>query len=247
MPAPRSPSGSSPLRSLGYALIAGIAVLSLSYGAYWALGSFIGSGGWEGIRAAHQPSPAITDPAVSSRRDAAVAAIEDNFARISARLPLRAGQSGSHAGCHQGQHNYKVNDDYAYSCAVWAGRFYGWSGEFPDFLVRFDAVMYDQGWMNTEAASLITRYHDNIARLTKQGMAPAKAKVAAIDRLYSVSYYRGSDQLDVDFAGSTKPSDSDKTWMWLSEDVDSKAAVGDLLKNDTGVMLIRGHREFFRN
>jgi len=224
-------------------IAAAVCVLGLlAYGGLVALFIYSADAG-----SAHQPSPAMTDPAVSSRRDAAVASVEKDFTRISARLPLRAGQGGSHAGCYQGRHNYKVNDDYAYSCTVWAGRFYGWSGEFPDFLVRFDRVMYDQGWTNTEAASLITRYHDNIARLTKQGVSPAKAKVAALDQLYSISYYRGSAQLDVDFAGSTKHSDYETSWMWLSDEVDSKAAVGELLKKDTGVMLIREYREFFRN
>ncbi|MCE1175386.1 MAG: hypothetical protein LWW77_12390 [Propionibacteriales bacterium] len=196
-------------------------------------------------RDVRQPPPSLTDAPVSTRLEAAKTAMTADVAEISAPLGLRPGQTGSQAGCEQGQHNFKINTDYDYSCTVRVGRFYGWSGDFPTFLTKLDTQLNSLGWSSgRDPKQDIKRYNDDVQRRIKAGMSAKDAKAAVLDEAYSVSYHRGPDWVDISFAGSV-PQNPRSSWMYLSDEVNSRAAVEELL-GDGPVVLVTEHREFFR-
>lgn len=222
--------------------------LVLAFAGVYALTIYAFSGGEDAWRASRQPTPSLTDSAIIGRRDAAVNVINADLDAVVKPLALTAGRSGASASCTEGQHNWKIKDDYAHSCSVWAGRFGGFSGDFPSFAAELDSALANAGWHNeSEISSLVERYQDNVKRFKTGKTSRKQAELQALDALYGITFYRGQDYLDIGFVSSTKHSAYETSWMWLSEDVDSEVAVGELLKNDTVVMLIREHREFFRN
>jgi hypothetical protein len=127
---------------------------------------------------------------------------------------------------------------------VSAGQFLSWSDDFPTSLARFDKQLADLGWYGQDADGLIRRYKENVSRLTNAGTSRAQAKIDAVDQLYDAYYRRGPDQLTVSFAASTKGA-SEPGWMYLSDEVNSRAAVKEL-RGSGSVVLMREHREFYR-
>ena len=197
-----------------------------------------------GFLPSHDPVPSLDDPAVAARRDDALLEIREDFDGISSMAQLRYGGGGTQSRCDSGQHNAKVNDNYDYRCYATVGQFYGWTGDFDGFVGRLDATMTRLGWAGTGPEHAVDRYREDIARLKKEGMSPASATRAAIDRVEELIYHRNGTSVTVEFA-ATESHAAAEDWIYRDNAAESRAARTQFLHDGALVVLIEG-REFLR-
>jgi hypothetical protein len=183
-------------RRIRILLIAAGAAAAILAGAYFVLVVSL-SGGMDGFLKGlkRPPEPARLEP----QRNRAATTIATELDRLAAPIAPAPAAEGRHDECYRGQHNFKINDDYAHRCELQITRYYGVSGDFRDSVLDLAGRLEAQGWEGGDLERVITEYFD---AYTGPGRSPrGGGHTYLVSDLPSPIGYRKPDlRIDLDYA-----------------------------------------------
>jgi hypothetical protein len=109
-------------------------------------GCFPLSGGWEGFLNNMMPAPNPDSPAITRQRTTLVKNIEATFDALDMRTGFAKHATSSHDRCYHSQSDWKIRSTYAHSCRFRITRFYGVTGDFPERMIEFEALLGANEW-----------------------------------------------------------------------------------------------------
>jgi hypothetical protein len=190
-------------RQTRLALVASVVVVAAIGGAYlfFAVGLSGGPGQFL-MRFKRKPDPAKLEPQRTAAERDARRALDQLGASVGLTTAPPPSWEALHDQCYQGQHNFAVQDSYAYRCSLRITRYYGAGGDFRQLLGGLDRTLASQGWKGGDLQRVVSNYYDRY-------FGPGKPKPAdpSLHGTYLISnlpqplpYRRGTLELSIGYA-----------------------------------------------
>lgn len=193
--APESPSTSPPRRGLFKRLgvtATVLVLLAVGYYAWWFVGM---SGGMSGIWYSMQPVPNFTGGEIARARADTTAKLGDVAALVDTVPGLSVRGAGTDDACRQGQHNFKINDPFAYECTLLSTTYFADSGRDPRAtLLALQEALTADGWVSSglyDLPTVVTDYYDVNHGKTVDGSP------YLVSDLPSTTYRRGAEDVTI--------------------------------------------------